>query len=301
MAKSKLKAVDPKEAAPSKPKILIYGKPGVKKTWISLDWPSTYYVDIEGGANLPAYTDKLKKSGGVYFGQEQGSQNFETVIEEVKTLATEKHKYKTLVLDSGSKIYALAIAKEAERLGEKNGYGADKRPAIAHMRTLVSWLDRLDMNVIIICHEKSEWGLNASGERVEIGKTFDCWEKLEYELHLCLNILESQPNSTAKVKKTRLGSFPKGSAFPWTYDDFATRFGKDVIEKEAIQLVLASAEQVAEIKRLVDTVKLPEGQIDKWYNAANCESWEDMDADKLTKIIGYININFINKAQGEAA
>ena len=65
---SKLRAVDPKAASPSKPKILIFGKPGVGKTWTSLDFPSVYYIDTEGGADLNHYTDKLKKAGGVYFG-----------------------------------------------------------------------------------------------------------------------------------------------------------------------------------------------------------------------------------------
>jgi hypothetical protein len=68
-AKSKLKAVAPKAAEPSKPKMLIFGKPGVGKTWTSLDFPNVYYVDTEGGADLAHYTDKLEKSGGVYFGK----------------------------------------------------------------------------------------------------------------------------------------------------------------------------------------------------------------------------------------
>ncbi len=40
MAPRTLKGTDPKSAKPSKPKILIYGKPGVGKTWAALDFPS---------------------------------------------------------------------------------------------------------------------------------------------------------------------------------------------------------------------------------------------------------------------
>ena len=47
---SKLKAKDPVNAEPSKPKMLIFGKPGVGKTWGALDFPSCYYIDTEGGA-----------------------------------------------------------------------------------------------------------------------------------------------------------------------------------------------------------------------------------------------------------
>ena len=68
---SKLKAIAPKAAEPSKPKMLIYGKPGVGKTWAALDFPSVYYMDTEGGADLEHYTDKLLAAGGMYFGPEQ--------------------------------------------------------------------------------------------------------------------------------------------------------------------------------------------------------------------------------------
>ncbi len=126
---SKLGAVDPKAAEPSRPKITVFGKPKVGKTWGALDFPSVYYIDTEAGADLAHYTDKLKKSGGMYFGREQGSQDFATVIEQVKALATEKHPYKTLVIDSLSKIYNMEINKEAERLGDKDGFGASKKPS----------------------------------------------------------------------------------------------------------------------------------------------------------------------------
>lgn len=295
---TKLKAVDPKAAEPSKPKILVFGKPGVGKTWASLDFPSVYYIDTEGGADLDHYTDKLKKSGGAYFGPEQGSLDFASIIEQVQALATEKHEYRTLVIDSISKIFALEIAKEADRLGEKNGFGADKKAAIAYMRKLVSWLTRLDMNVVMIAHEKPLWGVDAKGERSEIGVTFDAWDKLEYELHLCLNIFKQGKDHKARVTKTRLTGFPTAEVFTWSYSDFATRYGKDVIEQNAKQIVLASAEQLAKLKSLLDIVKLPENQIEKWFKAAgDIEKWEDMDSTKAQAIIDYIIKTYVN--QGE--
>jgi DNA polymerase III delta prime subunit len=294
---TKLKAVDPKAAEPSKPKILVYGKPGVGKTWTSLDFPGCYYIDTEGGADLQHYTDKLKKAGGVYFGPEQGSLDFATIIDQVKALAEEKHEYKTLIIDSISKIFALEIAKEAERLGEKNGFGADKKAAIAYMRKLVSWLTRLDMNVILIAHEKPLWGVDAKGERSEIGVTFDAWDKLEYELHLCLNIFKQGKDHKARVTKTRLTGFPPAEVFPWSYTDFAARYGKDVLETAAKQIVLATPEQLSKLRGLIEIVKLPEGQIEKWHKAGGVEAFEDMDAVKVQAIIDYIINTYVN--QGE--
>lgn len=292
---SKLKAVDPKSAEPSKPKIIIFGKPGVKKTWISLDFPTAYYIDTEGGANLEAYTDKLKKSGGMYFGPEQGSQNFEEVIDQVKALATENHNFKTLVIDSKSKIFNIEIATEIERLGDKDAFGASKKPAVQKTRRLVNWLDRLDMTVILICHEKPVWANDK-----QVGVTFDGYDKLEYELHLCLNIVKIGTDSKAFVKKSRLPGFADASSFNWTYEEFASRYGREILEANAKALVLATPEQVNQVKTLINTIKLPDGQVDKWFKAGNSESWEDMDSDKVHKIIEYIKKTYIN-IQGEAA
>jgi hypothetical protein len=247
-----------------------------------------YYIDTEGGADLEHYTDKLKASGGVYFGPEQGSLDFSEVLDQIQALATEQHGYKTLVIDSITKLFNLEIAKEAERLGDKNAFGADKKPAIAHMRRLVSWLTRLDMNVILISHEKPLWGTDSKGERSEIGVTFDCWDKLEYELHLCLNIIKNGPSRIAKVKKTRLLGFEDASTFKWSYGEFADRYGKDIIEKAAVAIELASAEQVAKLKTLLEVVKIPDATISAWLTKANAESFEEMDADKVDKLIAFV-------------
>lgn len=281
--KTKLKAVDPKAAEPSKPKILIFGKAGVGKTWTSLDFPSVYYIDTEGGASRDQYTDKLKASGGMYFGPEQGSQDFESVIQEVKTLATEQHSFKTLVIDSISKISNLEISKEQERLGDKDAFGASKKPSTNLTRRLVSWIDRIDMNVILIAHEKPLW---AKGE--QIGETFDAYEKLEYELDLVMQIIKAGANRISRVKKSRLAGFADASTFPWAYNDFADRYGKDVIEKQGEVLKLATPEQLSRLKTLLDVWKAPEGQEDKWLNAAKVSKYDEMDSSKLAAVLNYI-------------
>lgn len=294
VAKSKLKAVAPEAAKASKPKVLIYGKPGVGKTWTSLDFPVCYYIDTESGADLVHYTEKLKKSGGVYFGIEQGSLDFSNVIGQIQALATEKHEYKTVIIDSITKIFNNEVAKEADRLGEKDAFGASKKPAVAMMRQLISWIQRLDMTVILIAHEKSAWGM-VKGQRAEIGVTFDCYDKLEYELHLALNIVKLPNRRNALVKKSRLTGFTDGEAFEWSYSEFAKRYGQDVLETNAQQLILATEEQLAELKIILELVKLPEGQIEKWLTAANAASFEEMDSNKVAKIINLIKERYIPK------
>lgn len=283
---SKLKAVAPEAAEPSKPKILIFGAPGVGKSWGSLDFPHVYYMDTEGGADLEHYTEKLKKSGGVYFGPDQGSQSMQAIIEEVKVLATEEHPYKTLVIDSISKVFNLEITAEAERLsdkGLKNEFAADKKPAVKLTGRLISWINKLDMNVVLIAHEKPLW---LKGE--QIGVTFDAHDKLAYELHLCLNIIKTGDTRRAIVKKTRLLQFPDASNFEWSYLEFANRYGKEVMEKKAGHLTLATPEQLTEAKRLLEIVRLSEtDKQDKWL-ADHLEELSDIEAAKMEKIINHL-------------
>lgn len=298
MSRSKLKAVRPEAASPSKPKILIYGKPGVGKTWTALDFPGCYYIDTEGGADLSHYTEKLKNSGGVYYGVEQGSLDFANVIGQIQALATEKHEYRTVIIDSITKIFNNEVAKEADKLGDKDVFGASKKPAVAMIRQLISWIQRLDMNVILIAHEKVLWGM-VNNQRAEVGVTFDCYDKLEYELHLALNIVKLPSKRNALVKKSRLPGFEDGAAFEWSYQEFAKRYGRDILEKEATQLILATEDQLTEIKYLLSIVKLPEGQSEKWLTAANAASWEEMDSDKLAKTIIHVKDKYIPKSNQE--
>lgn len=282
---SKLKAVPPKGAQPSRPKMLIYGRPGVGKTWVTLDFPGVFFIDTEGGADLPHYVAKLDASGGVYLGPEQGSQSLDTIVEQLKALATEKHSYRTVVIDSISKAFLAEVAQEAERLGDKDQYGASKKPAIAKMRQIVHWLGKLDMNAILVAHAKDEYGLDNKGNREVIGETFDAWDKLEYELHLCLNIQKTGPKRLAKVRKSRLLGFTEGSIIPWSYDDFAERFGRERLEATAKQIELATPEQVAEVNQLIERVRLPEGTIEKWFTAAGVAAWADMETETIGKCI----------------
>lgn len=288
--KSKLRAIDPKIAEPQKPKILIFGKAGVGKTWMSLEFPGVYYIDTEGGASREQYISKLKAAGGVYLGPEQGSQNFDTVIEELKTLATEEHPYKTVVIDSISKLYNNEIFKEADRLGSKDAFGASKKPATAFTRRLINWIDRIDMNVIIIAHEKAMW---AGGEQT--GQTFDAWEKLEYELDLAIQVQKAAGKRVGTVRKSRLEGFPDGGNFPWSYADFSDRYGRDIIEKQGKVLELASPEQLLRLSHLLSVYKIADGQEEKWFGKAKVASYQEMDAHQVAGIINYVE----NKIKGD--
>jgi hypothetical protein len=285
---SKLKAREPQEVQPGHSKMLIFGPSGVGKTWMGLSFPKPYYLDTEGGADLKHYQARLKAAGGAYMGPSDGTLDFPTILAEMQALATEKHPYKTLIIDSITKLYQTAISNEAEKLGDKDAFGASKKPAIAYMRRLVSWIDRLDMNVILIAHETAEWGL-VNGQRTEVGKEPDVWSKLIYEIDLGLHCVKRGPQRLAIVKKSRLTGFPEGESFALDYGDFATRYGKDFIEAEAKPIILISSQQAEQIEKLLDAVKVDPDFLDKCLKKAGADSVGELNSDQAAAIISALH------------
>lgn len=285
---SKLKAKSPEATKPGHIKMLIFGASGVGKSWFCLDLPTPYYIDCEGGAKLKHYQDKLKAAGGVYLSVEDGALDFNFLIEQIQALATERHKYRTVVIDSISKVYETTISAESERLGDADQFGASKKPGIAAMRRLVTWIMRLDMNVVFVAHEESEWGKDAKGVRSEIGKTAAVWPKLTYELDLSIRAVKQGSSRKAIVTKSRLQGFPDRDTFDLSYEEFAVRYGKDFIEAEAEPIVLASKEQVAEIQRLLTNIKVEESTIEKWHKAAGAERFDDYNSEHAAGVIAHL-------------
>lgn len=286
---SKLKGRDPAIVEPGKIKMMTFSESGIGKTWLSMDFPKPYYIDSEGGSKRPDYQAKLKAVGGCYFGIDDGALDFPTVLEQIQALATETHEYRTLVFGSITKLFQTAIANEAERLGDKDGFGASKKPAIAFMRRLVNWIMRLDMNVLFEAHEVPKWGINPkTGQREEVGQQADVWDKLIYELDLTFRLEKRGGSRYAVTRKSRLREFPEGEVFPLEYSEFTKRYGKEFIEAPTIPIVLASAEQVSEIRKWLEVVKIDEKEIEKVFSKANAESWNELTTEQADATIAWL-------------
>lgn len=293
--KSKLLAVSPETVEPKKPKVLIWGNAGVGKTWFSLEFPGCFYIDTERGAERDHYRAKLKASGGAYLGPEQGSLDFDVVIGQLEALATEVHPYKTVIIDSITKLFNTAIIEEQMRLEDtkkKDEYGASKKPAIRQLNKLLLWINKVDMNAIIIGHEKDQYTVVQGGQREATGRTFDAHDKLDYELDFNLRVTKIGKGDSAKrfatVGKSRLIGFKEGDQFDFSYAEFAERYGRDVIEKEVKPVVLASPEQISEISKLMEVVKIPEDWQLKCFTKLGVDSWAETDTDQIDKAIQFL-------------
>lgn len=293
---TRLKAKPPELIGPGHVKGICFGRPGSGKTWFTLQFPRAYYFDIEGGALGDQYRQRLLDAGGVYLGREQGAGDPEVIIDQLKALATEKHDYRTVILDSGSKLYQTELSGEQDRLGDKDAYGASKKLPVRTARRLGNVLTRLDMNVWIVAHESAEYG-QVGGKREQIGVMPDLHDKLIYDLNLTLQIVQtSKGNRRAIVhEKSRLMGFPGGDSFNVQvngndvgYDEFAKRYGREYLEVEAKVEVLATPEQVAEIRRLLENVKVEDGWESKVLTKAHAETWDELPTDKAQATIEFL-------------
>src|SRR6185503_5096019 len=134
-------------------------------------------------------------------------------------------------------LYNDLLEKAERKVGSEFGrhYGeANKR-----MKQLLNLLLRLDMNVIITSHSKNEYGQNLA----VLGQTFDCYKKLDYLFDLVFEIQKRGKERVGLIKKSRIESFPDGEQFPFSYDEIANRYGREVLERSAVAEVLATKEQ----------------------------------------------------------
>jgi len=280
-----LKAKSPEKVTASKPKFLISGTSGIGKTFFALDFPKPYLIDCEGGATRQQYQDKLKKVGGVYLGKDEGSQDFDIVINEIRQLIETKHDYKTLIIDSFTFLYLLEAAK-AEAEGGSD-FGRDKKEANKPTRQLIRWLEKLDMTVILVCHSKEKW-IRQGKDILSAGTTFDGYDKLEYILDLWIEILTRGDNAKFKVRKSRIASLVQNEVYDLKYEKFAELYGKDVLEKDAVPQVMASKEEIDRVKKLIEIVKVDDDVIEKWFVKAAVEDWAEMNSETIQKCIKFL-------------
>jgi hypothetical protein len=264
------------EAVTKRLKLFMFGPAGVGKTTAAIQFPNSYVIDCERGSEN--YDKLITESGSAVF----QTTDIQEVIAEVKSLLTERHDYRTLVIDPITPIYNDLLDKCETQVGSDFGrhYGAANKT----MKRLANLIMSLDMNVVVTAHAKPEYGQNLA----KIGYTFDGWKQLDYWFDLVVELGKRGKKRFAKVVKTRLDSFPDEDVFEWSYDAIKRRYDVNVLEKEASQVRLASPEQVKEIKDLLGIVRLPDGTVDKWFAKAGVDLWEDMPAEVVQKCIEYV-------------
>lgn len=270
-------------------KAFFYGNAKVGKTTAAIQFPKPYIIDTERGAENDKYVNILKKGGGLIFQTNQ----FEEVVKEVTALLTEKHEYKTLIIDPMTVLYddllEICISKVGDSYG-KHTFLASKR-----MKNLYSLLTRLDMNVIITSHAKSEYKM-VGKELTLIGNTFDCYKKMDYMFDLIVEIQKRGKERVAIIKGTRLDGFEEDDSFIFSYDEICNRYGRDILERDCIPTELATTEQIKELKNVIKLFHIHQVVVDKMLKKENVEDFEYMSKAYIQKCIDHFKLKMIQEA-----
>jgi hypothetical protein len=264
------------EAVTKRLKLFMFGPAGVGKSTAAIQFPNAYIIDGEKGTEN--YDALINAAGSVVF---RTNDAFE-VVEEVKALLTEKHEFRTLVIDPITPIYNDLIEKAEVKVGTE--FGRHYGEANKTMKRLSNLIMSLDMNVIITAHAKKEYGTNLT----VLGQTFDGWRSLDYWFDLVVELDKKGKRRIGRIKKTRLAAFPDGEAFDWSYAEIRNRWNVDVLERAANAVDLARPEQIDQVTKLLAAVRLPEGTVGKWFSKAGVDAWDDMPAAVIAKCIEYI-------------
>lgn len=277
-----LKAKKP-EAVQNRLKMFLYGEPGAGKTWAAIAFPTPYIIDAERGTSN--YKDRIDKSGGAVL----QTSDIDEVIEEVRLLTIEKHNYKTLLIDPITMVEADLMEKALAGLKDKDGNPAEPGDMRVwnirdkKLKRLVNLLYKLDMNVIVTAHGKIEYA--PGGQMKAVGTTHDAWKRWPFVFDLSLELARQAGKRIAFVKKTRIAAFPDGERFEFSYEEIAKRFDPSIMERTSNAVVLASPEQVAQLKHLLTVVSVPEETVGKWFAKAGVDCFEDMSGDAVAACI----------------
>lgn len=274
-------------------KAFFYGNAKVGKTTAAIQFPKPYIIDTERGCENKKYSKLIDDSGGAIF----QTQDFQEIINEIKSLLSVKHEYKTLVIDSLTPLYNNLVDKCADEIRRKSleknkndditgtEFGRHISEANKRMKRLIDLLYRLDMNVIITSHAKEQY----NNKMEIIGTTFDCFKKMDYMFDLILEIQKRSPTKrVAIVKGSRFDEFKELDTFDFNYEEIAKRYGTEILEKDSVAENLATKNQVEDLLRLIDLLKVPEETVQKWLDKANSETIEEMNMEAIQKCIDYL-------------
>lgn len=277
-------------------KALVYASEGTGKTHFCCSFPDSYYIDTEGLEDHPHFVKMIRDNGGdlVYLTE------LNEIIEEVKSLISTKHNYKTLIIDSISFPYGWLSQIEADRLSKKSKdsegteFGANLAKAKRLTFQLGILLSRLDMNILVTAHEKTKFEKN-----IEIERTYDITDKMAYSLGSVWNLKMLGKNRKLFIKKSRYPEMKTNESLDFEdgYEVIKLLFGEGIFKRESRTEELASKDQIVEFKRIATLLNMSEERINKILNTYKAVTLEEMNKQILSKVILHLQ----NKIQGEAA
>ena len=270
-------------------KLLVWADFGVGKTWFALQFPGVSAIDMERGT--VHYGDQLTF-------EVQHTASPDDVMATVDWLLTNEHPYRTLVIDpitiywealqrKWSDIY---LRRNRGKKGHRHEFYAfqpnDWAPMKAELKELCRKLAMLDMNVICTAREKPKYAEGDGEIMRRAGETFDAEKSLPYLFDTVMRMWVGENGQRmAEVSKDRSQKLPLLEPFVCDYPAFEELIGRDVLEREAKPLEMASDAQRARIRHCITVLELPADAVEDRLAHYDATCIDDLTAEHAATIL----------------
>ena len=299
----------PAASVQKKAKVLVYGEPGVGKTWFALTFPRVALIDTEGGADL---------YGGRFDFDVLRTKSFGDILDAIEAVKTDHGRtWQTLVIDPISIVWQVlqdAGQQAAEARAARYGRAADdvmltprdwgliKRRLYSAMTDLVN----LPVNVVLTAHLRDVMEMRRDGRgqemAVKVGEKPDAEKKAGYWPDIVARLVVDHGEHVGIVEKDRSGLFRVGQRVPnMGYQHLAPLLeqhatGDPVVhETEAVaaqrdapivdeSIAPADAVTLADIRRLAEALGISRTRL----------------AETLERDYGVADLNALDNAQAAA-
>ncbi len=285
-------------------KLFLFGAPGSRKTTSALQFPKSVLIDMERGSE--EYAKTINKAGSIVL----KTNDPDEVLAQIKELLTEKHDYRTLIIDPVT-IYYQALQDKWSRIFEQ--YAKTDKEKVTQdfgmrywgrvkgeYKSFLRMLMQLDMNLIMTSHQKDIYGPNM--QKVGIGPDSMKGDSYVFDYVFRLNVAEDKAYAiTEKQRSEPLEPQKFPPEFEWSYTNFLKFYGSEVIERETVPVAMATPEQVAEITHLLDIVKVNDEDITKLFTKHDVDEWGELTGEVIQKYIDTLKKKIAPVATKEAA
>lgn len=262
--------------------LLLAGPSGAGKSFFigSLSNALIFDTDIGGGL---AYLDaRIRRNGSERI--EVGS--YLDVIQELQKRRGKLQAIRTLAIDHLTTLQQEAVIRHNPSFAEGT-FGKEHDKANKEWRKVRDYARFGDFNLVCTAHMKNKYqGKEIVGQLPDASKNVEADFSIVLELQRC----SSYPSMARVLKWRRDPEDSRGlipASFPFTLED-VIRLQGDFDSDPRREVPMATPQQIGEVMRLVEVVKLPEGELERWFTKAKAESWEDFTEEALGKCIAHL-------------
>lgn len=262
---------------------LIAGESGTGKSFFVANLPCALIYDTDIGGGLSYADTRIANNQS----ERVEISSYPEILADLKDRGTSDDlaKRHTVVIDHVS-----ALQQEANGRHNPTGesdYGRANERATREWRLIREFCRRHDFNLICTGHMKGKWEKDT-----QIGIQIDGAKNMEGDVSIAIYLRRKSAGgypSLAIIQKWRRDPEDTRGPVPTTFEFSLANFiaidGTNSLVRQREPIKLASPEQVEEITRLLEVVKLNPALIERLWKKNSAESWAELPASVMTEAI----------------